>query len=90
VSAPAQKANQASRAREVTLACACGCGAATSVPSRLDPARGQVPIQAHPYIALACWLAGWRATGPEATPDGERWRVWNPALPRGEKYITFP
>lgn len=63
----------------VTIPCAANCGTTDKVPafddrSEKDPAKRIKPVQNHPYICLACWLAGWRSDAPRA--DGEAWRIY--------------
>lgn len=63
----------------IKIECAAGCGATDRVPSfedraEKDPAKRIKPVQAHPYICLACWRAGWRSDAPEA--NGAPWRIY--------------
>lgn len=49
----------------IRILCAARCGAADSVPAQEEkkpgfPARA-IPVQAHPYVCLTCWLDGWRS-----------------------------
>lgn len=52
----------------IKMECAGKCGATDKAPAyedrtERDPEKRIKPVQAHPYICLACWRAGWRCTG---------------------------
>lgn len=69
---------------EITCAVA-KCGTTDRFPAfedrfEKDPAKKVKPVQAHPYVCLACWRAGWRATAPRE--DGQPWDIFNINTPR--------